>query len=46
MTHKVSHNPKTGRWTLMVQNPEKIGQFGEWKIKGSYPSKEEAEANA
>ena len=46
MVHMIKENPKTGRWTVFEQNPEKIGKFGEWKITGSYPSKSEAEASA
>jgi hypothetical protein len=41
----IKENPKTGRFTVFQQNPEKIGKFGEWKITGSYKTKPEAEAN-
>lgn len=37
---------KNNRWVLMVQNPDKIGKFGEWKILSNSPTKEHAEAMA
>jgi Ni,Fe-hydrogenase I small subunit len=37
---------KKGRYVLMVQNPKKIGKFGEWKILANKPSRSEAESVA
>jgi hypothetical protein len=37
---------KNNRYVLMVQNPQKIGKFGEWKIVANVPTKEQAEALA
>ena len=41
--HKVVKNKRTGRFTVMEQNPEKKGQFGEWQITGSFETRDEAE---
>jgi len=44
LAHKIIKNPKTGRFTVFKQNPEKIGKFGEWKITGSFKTEAEAKA--
>jgi len=47
MVHKVLKNPKTKRWTLFEQVPEKKGQFGEWKIvAGGLDTESQAVAKA
>jgi hypothetical protein len=47
MVHMVKENPKTKRWTVFEQNPDKIGKFGEWKIvAGGLTSESEAKAKA
>ncbi len=45
MVHKILQNPKTKRFTVFKQVPEKVGQFGEWKIvAGGLESKSQAVA--
>ena len=44
--HKVIKNPKTKKFTVFEQVPEKIGKFGEWKIvAGGFKTRAEAEAS-